>query len=52
MRLTATKFEQWQPENVGEFACDHSWIVKVEPPIDGYDKLGIDADRIAHATGK
>jgi hypothetical protein len=48
MKMDGTKFVQWQPEEVGTFACDPSWRVEVNPPIDSAATLKIGADRVAH----
>ena len=48
MKMDGTKFVQWQPEEVGTFACDPSWRVEVNPPIDSAATLKIGSDRVAH----
>ena len=48
MRVEGTAFVQWQPETLGEFSCDPSYLAEVDPPIDSAASLQLDADRIAH----
>ena len=48
MKMDGTKFVPWQPEQPGDFVCDPSWSVKVDPPIDSAADLKIGADRVAH----
>jgi ABC-type branched-subunit amino acid transport system substrate-binding protein len=48
IKLDATKFVQWQPETLGDFACDPSYLAKVDPPADSAATLKLDADRVAH----
>ena len=47
LRVQGTAFVQWQPEEAGEFSCDPSYLVAVDPPIDSVASLQLDADRIA-----
>jgi ABC-type branched-subunit amino acid transport system substrate-binding protein len=48
LQVQGTAYVQWQPETLGEFSCDPSYLVKVDPPIDSVASLKLDADRIAH----
>ena len=47
MTLNGPAFEQWQPTEPGEFACDPSWRKEVSPPIDTYGPLQIGPDRVS-----
>jgi len=48
MNLQGTEFVQWLPENEGDFECDPSWAVTVEPPVDDMERLQVGDDRVAH----
>jgi ABC-type branched-subunit amino acid transport system substrate-binding protein len=48
LQVQGTAFVQWQPETVGEFSCDPSYLAAVTPPIDSVAGLKLDADRVAH----
>ncbi len=48
IKLDGTAFVQWQPEALGTFACDPSYVAKVDPPADSAAALKLDAGRVAH----
>ncbi len=48
LQVQGTAYVQWQPETLGEFSCDPSYLVEVDPPIDSVASLKLDAGRIAH----
>jgi ABC-type branched-subunit amino acid transport system substrate-binding protein len=48
IKVEGTAFVQWQPDAVGEFTCDPSYLVEVDPPTDTAATLQLDGDRIAH----
>ncbi len=48
MKVEGTGFVQWRPDEPGQFTCDPSYLVKVDPPIDSVASLRLDSDRIAH----
>ena len=47
MHVQGTQYVQWQPTTPGQFVCDPSSIVKVEPVPDSLAALRLDADRVA-----
>ena len=48
LKVEGTGFVQWQPEAVGEFACDPSYLAQVDPPIATAGVLELDGERVAH----
>ncbi len=47
MHVEGTSFVQWQPTEPGRFACDPSYVVKVDPVPDAVATLNLDAERVA-----
>ncbi len=47
MQVQGTRYVQWQPTTAGEFACDPSYVVEVDPAPDSLAALRLDADRVA-----
>ena len=48
MRVQGTAFEQYDPGAPGEFECDPSYVVKIDPAPDALAGLKLDSDRVAH----
>jgi ABC-type branched-subunit amino acid transport system substrate-binding protein len=47
MKVEGTKFVQWSPEEPGQFECDPSFVVKVDPPVTSAASLQLDANRVS-----
>ncbi len=48
MKVEGTSFVQWDPGTPGEFACDPSYVVKIDPLPDAAAGMELDQDRVAH----
>ena len=42
---------QWSPEERGQFECDPSFVVKVDPPVASAAALQLGADRVSQKNG-
>jgi ABC-type branched-subunit amino acid transport system substrate-binding protein len=47
MHVEGTSFVQWEPTEEGQFSCDPSYVVKVDPVPDAVAGLDLDGDRVA-----
>jgi len=47
MKVEGTSYVQWEPTAEGQFACDESYAVKVDPEPDAMATLRLDGDRVA-----
>ncbi len=51
LNLQGTEFVQWSPEQRGQFECDPSFVVKVDPPVASAAGLKLNADRVSEKNG-
>jgi ABC-type branched-subunit amino acid transport system substrate-binding protein len=51
LKMEGTKFIQWDPATENEFACDPSYLVKVDPPVEAQAALNLGPDRITTKNG-
>ena len=51
LKVDGTRFVQWSPEGRGQFECDPTFVVEVDPPVTSAAALKVGPDRVSQKNG-